>query len=74
MDWWNEKGGASFGVAYTALLAIEGKYFYELAGEGARRMLVEALEPEVAEYIGRHTDERDAAGRAHVVHDGVEQK
>lgn len=42
----------------------------ELAREGARRMLVAALEAEVAECIERHRSERDAQGRALVVRSG----
>jgi len=42
----------------------------ELAREGARRMLMAALEAEVEEYIAAHRDERDAAGRALVVRNG----
>jgi transposase-like protein len=41
----------------------------EIAREGARRMLAEALEAEVAEYIARH-QERDEHGRARVVRNG----
>lgn len=33
-------------------------------------MLIEALEAEAADYIERHRDQRDAAGRALVVHNG----
>jgi hypothetical protein len=36
----------------------------EIAKEGARRMLVSALEAEVADYLERHQDERDAQGHA----------
>lgn len=50
--------------------AVEGKGLDELAREGARRMLVEALEAEVAEYVERYRDERDDAGRAQVVRNG----
>lgn len=42
----------------------------ELVREGARRMLVGALEAEVASYLERHADERDADGRALVVRNG----
>ena len=41
----------------------------EIAREGARRMLVQALEAEVADYIARH-QERDESGRAQVVRNG----
>ena len=42
----------------------------ELAREGARRMLVEALEAEVASYLERHAEERDVDGHALVVRTG----
>ena len=47
-----------------------GNELDELAREGARRMLVEALDAEVSEYLERHRDERDAEGRALVVRNG----
>jgi len=37
----------------------------EIAREGARRLLAQALEAEVADYIARH-QERDERGRAQV--------
>jgi transposase-like protein len=42
----------------------------ELAREGARRMLAEALEAEVEAYLERHRGERDDEGRALVVRNG----
>lgn len=42
----------------------------ELAREGARRMLVQALEAEVATYLERHAEERDGRGHALVVRNG----
>ncbi len=39
----------------------------EIAREGARRMLVAALETEVADYLEAHREERDAEGHALVV-------
>jgi transposase-like protein len=42
----------------------------ELAREGARRMLAEALEAEVRAYLERHREERDERGRALVVRNG----
>ena len=42
----------------------------EIAREGARRMLVQALESEVADYIDRN-QERDERGRAQVVRNGT---
>jgi len=42
----------------------------EIAREGARRMLVAALETEVAAYLEAHAAERDATGHALVVRNG----
>jgi transposase-like protein len=42
----------------------------EIALAGARRMLMAALKTEAADYVARHRDERDAEGRALVVHNG----
>src|SRR3954471_13970005 len=42
----------------------------ELAREGARRMIATALEAEVADYIERFADERDAGGKRLVVRNG----
>jgi putative transposase len=42
----------------------------ELAREGARQMLMKALEVEVGEYIEAHREERDEAGHALVVRNG----
>jgi putative transposase len=42
----------------------------EIALAGARRMLMAALKMEAADYVERHRDERDAEGRALVVHNG----
>ena len=42
----------------------------EIAREGARRMLVAALETEVAAYLEAHRDERDDEGHALVVRNG----
>jgi transposase-like protein len=42
----------------------------ELVREGARRMLAEALQAEVAEYIARFAEERDENGRRLVVRNG----
>jgi putative transposase len=43
----------------------------ELAQEGARRMILAALEAEVEEYRQRHRDARDARGHALVVRNGA---
>lgn len=45
-----------------------------LAREGARRMLEEALEAEVAAYVERHRADRDESGRALVVRNGRAQQ
>lgn len=42
----------------------------ELVREGARRMLAEALQAEVDDYIARFVDQRDANGRRLVVRNG----
>jgi putative transposase len=42
----------------------------EIAREGARRMLVAALETEVAAYLEAHREERDDDGHALVVRNG----
>ena len=42
----------------------------ELVREGARRMLAEALQAEVDDYIARFVGELDAAGRRLVVRNG----
>ena len=45
----------------------------EIVLAGARRMLMAALKTEAADYVERHRDERDAEGRALVVHNGRSQ-
>jgi hypothetical protein len=42
-----------------------------LVRAGARRMLLAALKAEVDEYLAQHADQRDEAGRALVVRNGV---
>src|SRR5271167_668134 len=42
----------------------------KIALAGARGMLIAALKMEAADYVERHGDERDAEGRALVVHNG----
>ena len=42
----------------------------EIAREGARRMLIEALKAEADDYVVRHRGERDEQGRALVVRNG----
>jgi putative transposase len=48
----------------------EGYMLDELAREGARRMLMSALEEEVAAYVERHAEARDADDRRLVVRNG----
>ena len=45
----------------------------DLVREGARRMLAEALQAEVDDYIARNAGERDEAGRRLVVRNGTHQ-
>jgi len=52
-------------AAASAALSLD-----ELAREGARRMLVAALEAEVADYVERHAGARDARGWAEVTRNG----
>jgi transposase-like protein len=47
-----------------------GTVLDQIAKEGARRMLVEALEEEVSDYIERHREVRDESGHATVVRNG----
>jgi transposase-like protein len=46
----------------------------ELVREGARRMLAEALQAEVDDYIARFVDQRDEHGRRLVVRNGSHQR
>jgi hypothetical protein len=48
----------------------EGYTLDALAREGARRMLMSALEEEVAAYVERHAEARDAEGRRLLVRNG----
>src|SRR5688500_20244183 len=59
----------SSGRATTAA-AVVGPSLDELAREGARRMLVAALEAEVADYVARCGEARDERGHAEVVRNG----
>ena len=55
----------------TAQDDVDGRSLLdEIAREGARRMLVAALEAEVAAYLEAHRDERDDEGHALVVRNG----
>ena len=58
------------GTTATTAAAVVGASLDELAREGARRMLVAALEAEVAEYLARHGEARDERGHAEVVRNG----
>lgn len=49
---------------------VEGPTLDDLAREGARRMLVEALQAEVRAYVDRHDEARDEDGQALVVRNG----
>jgi putative transposase len=42
----------------------------EILRQGAQQMLAQAIENEVAEYLGRHADQRDEDGRRLVVRNG----
>ncbi|MEA3253516.1 MAG: IS256 family transposase [Chloroflexota bacterium] len=42
----------------------------EILREGAQQMLAQAIENEVAEYLGRHADQRDDTGKRLVVRNG----
>jgi transposase-like protein len=42
----------------------------EILRQGAQQMLAQAIENEVAEYLGRHADQRDEHGRRLVVRNG----
>ena len=54
----------------TTAAAVVGPSLDELAREGARRMLVAALEAEVADYLARYEEARDERGHAEVVRNG----
>jgi transposase-like protein len=51
----------------------EAQTLDDIAREGARRMLGEALQAEADEYVERHARERDDAGRSLVVRNGKGQ-
>ena len=42
----------------------------EVLQEGARKLLAQAIEAEVAEFLARHGDKRDGGGRLRVVRNG----
>ncbi len=42
----------------------------EVLREGARTLLAQAIEAEVAEFLAGHVDKRDAVGRARLVRNG----
>ncbi|MEZ4647310.1 MAG: IS256 family transposase [Candidatus Eisenbacteria bacterium] len=49
---------------------VEGAALDEIAREGARQMLAQALAAEVSDYLERHEDARDEQGHAMVVRNG----
>ena len=55
---------------HASPVAHSGSMLDELVREGARRMLAEALQAEVEDYIARHVGERDERGRRLVVRNG----
>jgi transposase-like protein len=57
----------------TTVATVVGLSLDELAREGARRMLVAALEVEVADYVARSREARDERGHAEVVRNGHAQ-
>jgi putative transposase len=59
-----------FKIVENEVAREEGYMLDELAREGARRMLISALEEEVAAYVERHANARDADGRRLVVRNG----
>ncbi len=42
----------------------------EILRQGAQQMLTQAIENEVAEYLGRHAEQRDDEGRRLVIRNG----
>src|SRR3954468_10454596 len=56
--------------AMATAAAIVALSLDELAREGARRMLVAALEAEVGDYLARYEEARDERGHAEVVRNG----
>jgi len=49
---------------------LPGSVLEELAREGARQLLAQALEVEVAEFVEKHQSKIDAEGRRQVVRNG----
>ena len=49
---------------------LPGSVLEELAREGARQLLAQALEVEVAEFVGKHQNKIDTEGRRQVVRNG----
>ena len=47
-----------------------GDALTEVLREGARTLLAQAIEAEVAEFLAGHADKHDAAGRARLVRNG----
>jgi len=57
-------------VENEADVECERRSLDDIVREGARQMLLTALEAEVADYIARHADERDEDGRRLVTRNG----
>ena len=65
------KGDGKSPVAEVVPLSMDGfSPLDELVREGARRMLQQAIESEVDEFVARHGDRLDEAGRRQVVRNG----
>jgi predicted amidohydrolase len=61
----------SVAALITGPIAESASLIDEIVREGARRMLAEALQAEVAAYIERFAHERDEQGRRLVVRNGL---
>jgi len=61
----------SEGIATTVSLPVPGTdLLTDVLRQGAQKLLAEAIEAEVAEWIDRHANVRDAQGRRQVVRNG----
>jgi len=59
-----------FGLKNPAIANEVRDALTEVLQEGARTLLAQAIEAEVAEFVARHMKKRDAAGRLRVVRNG----
>ena len=59
-----------FALKYPALPNEVQDALTEVLREGARTLLAQAIEAEVAEFLAGHADQRDAAGRTRLVRNG----